>query len=368
MTSTSNNNGITLQQLADRVLDVATRKADYIVPARKMAFVANPLDGSVRMDASPRDTDGIIDGLLDRHAYGQACAILNVPKRYADMLRASDDRDVNTLLGTSLTTLARASDGRHLIRTLGDPDAAPGINPHVRAILSDRYRRIDNEEVVERIVPAIPDGFGVASANVSPAYMYLKFVRETELDVDPRLGGLKIGVEIRNSEVGAGALTIRPTLFRLVCLNGMTSTKAQRFVHLGSRDERDGHVPYADATLALEDRAMLAKVADAIRWAVSDQVADDLIGSVNAAAGSTTVRRPDQAVERLADRWDLTDERKGNILRHLATGGDLSRWGMTNAITRAAQDEDTYDQRAEMEALGGQALAMPVREWEAVAA
>ena len=41
------------------------------------------------------------------------------------------------------------------------------------------------------------------------------------------------------------------------------------------------------------------------------------------------------------------------ILGHLAAGGNLSRWGFANAVTRYAQDVESYDRATELEKLGG---------------
>ena len=41
------------------------------------------------------------------------------------------------------------------------------------------------------------------------------------------------------------------------------------------------------------------------------------------------------------------------MLRHLIEGGDLSAYGLVNAVTHFAQDVDDYDRATEFEALGG---------------
>lgn len=37
-----------------------------------------------------------------------------------------------------------------------------------------------------------------------------------------------------------------------------------------------------------------------------------------------------------ARRLGLTDGEKDSVLRHLVRGGDLSAWGLANAVTRTA--------------------------------
>lgn len=49
-------------------------------------------------------------------------------------------------------------------------------------------------------------------------------------------------------------------------------------------------------------------------------------------------------------------------MRHLINDGDLSHYGLTNAITRAAQDATSYDRAVELEEVGGVFLHMPERQ------
>ncbi len=57
-----------------------------------------------------------------------------------------------------------------------------------------------------------------------------------------------------------------------------------------------------------------------------------------------------------------------NINKHLIEGGDLSRFGLANAVTRAAQDDEIdYDQASNMERMGGQLIELPQGEWRTLA-
>ena len=52
------------------------------------------------------------------------------------------------------------------------------------------------------------------------------------------------------------------------------------------------------------------------------------------------------------------------MLDHLIRGGDLSLYGLSNAITRAAQDVDSYDRSTEMESIGYTVLGMSRSDWQ----
>ena len=49
---------------------------------------------------------------------------------------------------------------------------------------------------------------------------------------------------------------------------------------------------------------------------------------------------PVQVVEVTAKRFGLTEPERRSVLQHLVEGGDLSRYGLANALTRASQDVD----------------------------
>lgn len=75
-----------------------------------------------------------------------------------------------------------------------------------------------------------------------------------------------------------------------------------------------------------------------------------------------------EAVKALSKKKGLTDQEGSSILRHLIEGAELNRWGMMNAVTRAAQDVSTYDRSHELETLGGDILTLPRSEWKVIAA
>ena len=75
---------------------------------------------------------------------------------------------------------------------------------------------------------------------------------------------------------------------------------------------------------------------------------------------------PVQAVEELADRFLLTQNERGDVLRQLFMGGDNSRYGLINAVTAASKLADSYERATELERIGGELLALPVPQRLAV--
>jgi hypothetical protein len=70
----------------------------------------------------------------------------------------------------------------------------------------------------------------------------------------------------------------------------------------------------------------------------------------------------------VARRLGLTEAEQSGVLRHLVRGGDLSAWGLANAVTRTPEDAADYDRATELEAAGGRVIELPAADWKAIAA
>jgi hypothetical protein len=97
-----------------------------------------------------------------------------------------------------------------------------------------------------------------------------------------------------------------------------------------------------------------------------------LLGPDDTLSGTASGRRieadPVRVVEATARRLTLTEGEKASVLQHLIRGGDLSAWGLANAVTRTALDAPDYDRATELEAAGGRVIELPPADWRAIAA
>ena len=76
---------------------------------------------------------------------------------------------------------------------------------------------------------------------------------------------------------------------------------------------------------------------------------------------------PIKAVEVASKTFNLNQGESDGVLNHLIRGGDLSAYGLLNAITRTAQDVESYDRSTELEAIGSKVLALPKSTWREIA-
>jgi hypothetical protein len=239
----------------------------------------------------------------------------------------------------------------------------------VRAFLSDRYRRLDNYDVAEFVLPILErlPGADLVSAELTESRMYIKYIcRQVACEMAPG-DVVCAGVVVSNSEVGWGHLTVEPLLFRLLCSNGLIANElALRKKHLGKALQMQDEAVelYKEDTLQADDQAILLKVRDMVDAAVSEVtfrvIADKLRGTL----GIKLAGDPVKSVEVLANRYALSQDERTGVLRNLIEGSDLSGYGLVNAVTGYSQRVEGYDRATELEGVGGKLLAMNTREWQ----
>ena len=54
------------------------------------------------------------------------------------------------------------------------------------------------------------------------------------------------------------------------------------------------------------------------------------------------------------------------ILKYLIAGGDLSMYGLSNAVTRVSQDVESYDRATTLEGIGWQVATMEPAQWKQI--
>jgi hypothetical protein len=327
-------------ELGAEVNRQAEAKKDYIVPARAMTMI--PASGSPALQLAGQGAFTIND-----HAHGQLAEYFDIPGKYYDRLRSSQP---DLLANTVNTLMGEHEDDRRMVRTL---------DGKIRAFLSDRYRALDNVDLMNAVIPFLMNRSDLefASAEVTERRLYLKVISR-ELKGEVKVGDeIQAGAIIQNSEVGSGSLVIAPFSLRLSCTNGAThNALGMRKAHLGRAivgEPGDVAAEFlSDEARQADDQAFFLKARDLLTATLSGEMLNRLLGSMREAT-EDKIREPEQTVEAVAVQIGLNETERTNVLRNLIEGADLSRWGMANAITRAAEDAADYDRASELERLGG---------------
>jgi succinate dehydrogenase flavin-adding protein (antitoxin of CptAB toxin-antitoxin module) len=348
-----------LQEFGQTIIRHKSGKEDLILPARAITFHED--NNQIVLDVPGQDSAVLRSFGTNGTALDQSVDYLKIPRTYSSILQV-EDRD---LLVTNLNRrMARRGDDRRMVRTLEGT---------ARAFLSDGFRRIDNEIVVDGLVPvAMKMGGLLKSVNVSDDYMNLTILFP-KIEGEIRRGDvLQYGINIKNSEVGKGALGLSPFLYRLICLNGMTCVEyARRKTHVGGSyletSEDRSWLALTSETQQLQMRAMLAEMAEYMEALGSPAKFASLLDTLRDKADQPLPAEPTVVVESLAARYGLLNEEKDSALFALAAGQDMTRWGLANAVTQIANTSASYDRSADLMALGGSLMTMPVGSYNALA-
>ena len=281
-------------------------------------------------------------------AHRQIADRLNIPYKYYERMRT----DYPALLDKNVNGWLLKNPERRMLRTL---------DGKLRAFLSDRYRRLDNLEIVDHVLPVIAEmkGCEIISCDITETHLYLKVINKTmKAEIVPG-DVVQAGFVISNSEIGLGALKVEPLVYRLVCKNGMISKDlAHKKYHTGKQveDTDNAYELYSDATLAADDKAYFMKVQDIVSAAVDKAKFNLTVDKMRTAMGIKTGDNPVQTVEVLGDRYVLNKLERASILRHFIIGNDYSHFGLVNAVTRSSQDVADYNRATELERIGGTLL------------
>ena len=329
-------------------------KKDYIGSAQALRLYE---DGSTFEIGQGEDAQQFV---TTRLFHRQVASALGIPAKYYDLMQSRKPE----LLAKNVNAWFGDRENSYMIRTLDY-----GAGRMARALLSDRYRRIDNMEIASAVLPlfAGSDQYEVVSSEVTENRLYLKIVnRRMEMAVVP--GDIvQAGVMISNSEVGLGSVSVQPLVYRLACTNGMVvNDMGERKNHIGraAKAVDDSFHIYSDETLEAEDKAFLLKLRDVTLAAIEESRFAQVVGRLKEAAGIPITGKVTEIVELTAKTYGFNSDEQDHILQHLIAGGDLSQYGLSNAITRASQDVESYDRATALEGIGWQVAAMPAALWK----
>jgi len=357
--------GKSLMDLAAEIQRQSAVKKDYVADTRNLEMIADAspdrptAGGEVKLVLRNGDSTVLEVGALAHRQIGER---IGVPAKYYDRMLTEDPE----LLAYNVNRWFQRSPEKRMVRTL---DGA------ARAFLSNRYQRIDNVQVADVVLPVLSEipGIEIMSCDVTERRLYLKVVTHAiRGEIASRRVGdfVEAGIMISNSEVGLGAVSVTPFFHYLACLNGMVRNKdSLRSQHVGTAYDGDENLAHmlADDTRETVDRGILLKIRDVVKFALDRTKFDEALALMQAQTKQEVTGDPAKAIELLASDFGFSEVERGGVLRHLIQGGDLSRYGLMNAVTRTAEDLPDYDEATRFETLGGRLLDLPAANWKRIA-
>lgn len=341
--------GKTLQDLAVEIERQYKTKKDYVTPTSKMMY-------DCINDSLVLPTVG--DFKMSDLAETQIANRLEIPVKYYRKCKAH----LPTLLAENVNGWLNKEQESLLVRTL---------DGKVRAVLSNKYRALDNFDLAQTVLPIIAnDKMEVVSCEVNENNLFIKATTQRLTAQISKGDVVQMGICISNSEVGLGALKVAPMIYRLVCTNGMIADDgALRKYHIGRNQEYDEKLYeyYSNETRRTDDKAFWLKVRDIVTNAMSDLMFQNLVKKMQNATREIIDAKPTDVVEVVTERFQLQESESDDVLTHLIKGNDLSKWGLVNAVTRASQECAEYERATDLEKVGGQILELSGKGWETIA-
>lgn len=357
--------GKTIQELAAEIARQAENKKDFIAPTLKLEMMnVVPTEAGHPDEIKISGLNGAPLG-INTHAHAQIAAEANIPRKYYDRMLV----DAPDLLAKNVNHWFQAEPKTRLVRTL---------DGRIRAFLSDRYRPMDYSNLAEAVFPVLANlGVEIISSEITERRLYIKAVDKRilkDIPVGKKLGDashtffdtLSPAIVISNSEVGAGALAVETGVWTKLCTNlAVAAQKSMRRYHLGGRHELDNEsvTMFSDDTRRKTDAALWAQARDVVKGAFDRAQFDALTNSITEMTTRKITCDPLKAMEVVSIQLGLSDAEQGSVLRHLIEGGDITQYGLFNAVTRTAEDIEDYDRATEFERMGGQVLELSNKEW-----
>lgn len=276
--------------------------------------------------------------LITRPCHNQIAERLEIPIRYYVKM----ENEAPELLIENVNTWLKEKPKDLFIRGLGNS---------VRAFLSDRYRVIDHLDVL------------YCSLNELQAYEAVVedcYLSETEMNIKVRSNQLKDfvrhkddliigGLLLVNSETGHRALRVEPRMFRVKCTNGMVIEElVTRQIHLGDGNNEFDEMIYLSIRRSI--RELLGRFGEIIQ--------------ILRETTEIKVKNPQRVINNVVEHYRLSEEQKENILIAFGMESEYDKYSIANAVTRAAQNEESWEKSLELERIGGRLITLSNDEFK----
>lgn len=362
--------GRTLTELAAEIERQYKNKRDFV------ASTAGPLS-MVYDEAQAAPAIALADNgdfNINDIAHDQVATHTGIPVRYYHKMLAEKP----DLLVDNVTAWFQKYPAPRMVRTL---------DGRVRAFLSDSYQPFDNYDFAGATLPIIRQrGLTIMSCEITEKRLYIKAVDEQlfrDVPVGKKMGDgshtifdtCAPAVVLSNSEVGFGRLVVETGVYTRACTNMcLWANGGMKRTHIGAKHKMLDGVDVADLEniISIEAKqktmeALWLQVRDVVGAAFDPATFDKRLEKLAATADNKITGKVEKVMEVAAKTFDFNTSETESIFKHLIEGGSLSQYGLHSAITRTAQDIESYDRATELEYAGGRVVELPRAEWARIA-
>lgn len=347
----------TISTAIDSVLDARSNRQDFSIPLREF---------SLSLDTDGENIIGCIDGrdyVPTWHCLKQMANWHNLPlgilknltqpklRQNGDVAFERDATDLGLLVQLFKNGIR---DGRT------DPDKVFKFRTYgdgtLRAMLTDKYAIVDNVWYLEHLQKVFADYaeepfFDYFASDGDTLHGNLRIPGIEAKRSDSEFGGMLF---IGNCEIGTARISIAPAVWRQICTNGMMGWAPGLKWSKVHRGDIDLHGLAANIT---------AQIAKQIPLITSG------LEAMDAAHEHTPVEgvKMSQIIAQVADQFKLTTGPNGQARAAVSEfttheKGFRSLYGVVNAITRVAQNQEPAE-RLRLEEASGELLRMNEKQW-----
>ena len=284
---------------------------------------------------------------------------------YSRHLHSTGQHD---LLVENVNAQLERDDRAAMIRTVSPPEGTS----HARAILSDKYKVVDDREVFDVALPIIRDHdkFYALGGKRTDTRTTMKFVSNDPLiQIGERT--MYVGFGLTNSEVGLSSTKYTAFLFDSSCTNGLTFGNIglfeARFIHRGASISTNFGRIFGDTFAEAERATVRAAIAEATRKALDPQYHEAIAEIVQRGHDRKVTGDIPTVLEEVGRRVGLSESEREQSLLHM-NREEPHAYGVQAAITSMAQESNSYQRRTELEEAGGKILEFSDSVWNSVAA
>ena len=95
-------------------------------------------------------------------------------------------------------------------------------------------------------------------------------------------------------------------------------------------------------SFGVEDKAFLLKLRDTTMAAIDETRFAQIVNRLRDSTEAPITGKVQDVVQLTAQNYGINSDEQEGILKYLIEGGDLSLYGLSNAVTRASQDVESY--------------------------
>jgi len=348
----------------NHILD--TVPADTVVKAAGLEFRPyhrigewEPEEGPGRVYVARAPDEGGIRAFRPLHPNGlaQAATRLGMSTNYVNsLLKVDDPMDIpwkHELLTHNLNELAQHDDRRFLIRSVKPRNHTLH---EVRAVLSDKYRRLDSRPILDAFLGSVNNYGGLpCEGTVTDTKVFLKIVLPHIFEPVPNEPTC-FGIQFSNSDYGNGKLSIRGFMLRLACTNKAITEESLSQVHLGRR--LDENIQFSQQTYELDTAAMASAVGDIVTQvlapgAVNNRMEQLRLANEKGIASFNTLGSLKKSLTK--GEWEAVKGAFEGPDEHNLPPGK-TQYRLSNAISWIAHTVEDGDRRHELEQLAGSYL------------